>query len=303
MRHPRYYNKPVRRAALEMIVEDVRQERPETTMKEIVRKIQTLRTQFGQELTKIRRHAQKGSVYRPTVWWYQGLNFLQHHIKPRTGGNCSQSDIDSWKQEQDDSSSTYNVSIVRNGGSVSPSEHHGIDSGEEEVEYETEVHYEINSIDMKDMKALELKPIIPASSGALKREGRYVDRDDRKAARLSATVERDDPVSHRTELSPVPSTAEPAPNVVPAQGKATSGELKSFAWGSQMGSERHTSLGHFVGSQMSSLKDDYIYYETQSEILTIMNRGILRQLALDKKNNAKADQAVQETSREKKKSE
>ncbi|XP_050078808.1 uncharacterized protein LOC126565651 [Anopheles maculipalpis] len=305
MRHPRYYNKSVRGNALQEIVSDVRQLQPETTMKDVVRKIQTLRTQFGQELTKIRRHAQNGSEYRPTVWWYQGLIFLQHHIKPRSVGSCSinlsQGDIDGWKQEPDDNSSTFNVSIVRNGSSASPSELHGGDSehSEEEIEYETEVHYEINSIDMKDMKALELRPCLPVASSGLKRENRFPDRkfDDRKVARMT-TADADDQQSHKNPLSPTPppsaSSVEHSDEVVVPEQSTASGMVADLkppkALANSSRDERHRSLGHFVGSQMACLKDDYIYYETQSEILNIMTRGILRQLASDKRNSTKADQ-------------
>uniref|UniRef100_A0A182SL50 MADF domain-containing protein n=1 Tax=Anopheles maculatus TaxID=74869 RepID=A0A182SL50_9DIPT len=293
MRHSRYYNKTVRGNALQEIVEDVRQQRPETTMKDVVRKIQTLRTQFGQELTKIRRHSQNGSEYHPTVWWFKGLNFLHHHIKPRTGGNCSinlsQGDIDSWKQDPDESSNTFKVSIVRKDGSASPGELHGADSGEE-MEYETEVHYEINPIDMKDIKALELKPILPGTSTAHKRESRFVDREDRKVARITAVAAADDQQSHRA-LSPAPPADEPANNVpVPESTMdplANLTPLNKITLSSP--NDRHKSMGLFVGAQMSCLKDDYIYYETQMEILNIMTRGILRQLALDKKNKAAQD--------------
>uniref|UniRef100_A0A182W1H0 MADF domain-containing protein n=1 Tax=Anopheles minimus TaxID=112268 RepID=A0A182W1H0_9DIPT len=291
MRHPRYYNKTVRGKALAEIVEDVQQLRHETSMKDVVRKIQTLRTQFGQELTKARRHSLSGSVYQPTVWWYQGLSFLQNHIKHRSfDPNPTMGDMDSWKPDPDDSS-TFNVSIVRNGKASSPNDlsNTDFDNSADELEYETEVHYEINPIDMKDIKTVELKPILSTSSSN-KRESRFIDRDDRKIARISQPGHAD-PL--HTSQSP-----EPEQNHTPEQTTTTLMELKpvnTIAENTLLRSvpaatdERHTSLGNFVGSQMSCIKDDYTYYETQMEILNIMNRGILRQLALDKKNS-KADQ-------------
>ncbi|XP_052890433.1 uncharacterized protein LOC128298702 [Anopheles moucheti] len=277
MRHPHYYNKTVRGKALAEIVNDVIHLRPETTMKDVVRKIQTLRTQFGQELTKSRRHSLNGTVYHPTVWWYQGLNFLQPHIKHRSfDPNPTMGDMDNWKQEPDDNSS-FNVSIVRNGKSLSPNNLSNPDyeNSADEVEYETEVHYEINSIDMKDLKRVELKPITPGASTGNKRESNwYLDRDNRKAARTSQTapiVVQEETEEQTTttlmELNPVNSSLD---NTVTRNVTITD--------------DRYRSLGNFVGSQMAKIKDDYLYYETQMEILNIMNRGILRQLALDNQN-------------------
>uniref|UniRef100_A0A182RYP3 MADF domain-containing protein n=1 Tax=Anopheles funestus TaxID=62324 RepID=A0A182RYP3_ANOFN len=297
MRHPRYYNKTVRGKALVEIVDKVQHLRPDTTMKDVVRKIQTLRTQFGQELTKARRHTLNGSVYHPTVWWYQGLSFLQNHIKHRSfDPNPGMGDMDSWKSEPDDNSS-FKVSIVRNGTSESPN-NLDYENSTDELEYETEVHYEINSVDMKDIKTVELKPIIPSSSLAKKRESRYEDREDRKIVRTSQIVRNDhiershSPVAEQDQSSEQSATLMELKTVNSFPGN----ELMPS---SATTSERHSSLGNFVGSQMGSIKDDYLYYETQMEILNIMNRGILRQLALDKKNG-KTDQESSKD-REKKK--
>ncbi|XP_053660960.1 uncharacterized protein LOC128709950 [Anopheles marshallii] len=292
MRHPRYYNKTVRGKALTEIVDDVLHLRPETTMKDVVRKIQTLRTQFGQELTKSRRHSLNGSVYQPTVWWYQGLSFLQHHIKHRSfDPNPGMGDLDSWKPEPDDNSS-FNVSIVRNGKSSSPNDLSNPDyeNSADEVEYETEVHYEINSIDLKDLKRVELKPITTVSSTANKRESSwYHDRDDRKVARTSQTARNE---QKRRSESPATVQEEAEEQTTPTLMElkpVNSSTDNTLTRNETITDERHRSLGNFVGSQLASIKDDYLYYETQMEILNIMNRGILRQLGLDKRN-AKSDQ-------------
>lgn len=298
MRHPRYYNKSVRAKAISEIVEDVQQLRHDTTMKDVVRKIQTLRTQFGQELTKARRHSLNGSVYLPTVWWYQGLSFLQNHIKHRSfDPNPSMGDMDAWKPDPDDSS-TFNVSIVRNGKSSPSNDLSNTDfdnsADEIEMEYETEVHYEINPLDMKEIKRVELKAI-PQTGAGNKRDGRYLcDREGRKIARTSQTVHSNDQQVQRAG-SPEAEQGVSAEQTTPA----SLVEQKTFSTIAenmlQRGADdRQTSLGNFVSTQMKSIKDDYIYFETQMEILNIMNRGILRQLALDKKNG-KTDQ---ESSRE-----
>uniref|UniRef100_A0A182P6S1 MADF domain-containing protein n=1 Tax=Anopheles epiroticus TaxID=199890 RepID=A0A182P6S1_9DIPT len=296
MRHPRYYNKTFRGKALAEIVDDVQQVRPETTMKDVLRKIQTMRTQFGQELTKARRHSMNGSVYQPTVWWYQGLSFLQHHIKHRSvdAGTPILGDSD-WKQEHDENSS-FNVSIVRNGDSASPNDlsnpeyEHSTDG----MEYETEVHYEINSIDMKDIKALELKPIVPTPAAGSKREARYLDRTDRKVARTShASVNDAKVVASSVSEGEAPLLAESTATVVQSQTNAMIPDSKTLH-NFSTAIDRHRSLGDFVASQMACIKDDYSFYETQMEILNVMNRGILRQLALDKKNARQIEEAAED---------
>uniref|UniRef100_A0A182JTD2 MADF domain-containing protein n=1 Tax=Anopheles christyi TaxID=43041 RepID=A0A182JTD2_9DIPT len=296
MRHPRYYNKSFRGKALSEIVEDVQQVRPDTSMKDVLRKIQTMRTQFGQELTKARRHSMNGSMYQPTVWWYQGLSFLQHHIKHRSvDATNSVIDNEGWKSELDENSS-FNVSIVRNGDNGSPNDLSNADyeHSTDGMEYETEVHYEINSIDMKDIKALELKPIAPASSSSgSKRELRYLDRSDRKVARTSQVSLKDAKiVSHSSTPDPL-STDQSTPTVVELKPVASVPDNTMFSTIS-IPEARHRSLGNFVASQMACIKDDFQFYETQMEILNVINRGILRQLQADKKNARHAEEAGKE---------
>uniref|UniRef100_A0A182NLC6 MADF domain-containing protein n=1 Tax=Anopheles dirus TaxID=7168 RepID=A0A182NLC6_9DIPT len=297
MRHSRYYNKTARGKALtEMVMEINNNVRPGTTMKDVLRKIQTMRTQFGQELTKARRHALNGTVYQPTVWWYQGLCFLKQHIKHRSIEATSMgSDTDNWKTEQDDNS-TFNVSIVRNGdSSQSPNElNPDYEHSTDDMEYETEVHYEINPIDMKSIKALELKPIVPPTIvGSTKRESRHSDNGERRMTRSSQPSSS----SEQTYVT----RASTCHDLVAEQGTPTVLELKTLdavtaetiatprANGPAVSEERYRSLGSFVASQMASIRDDYTFYETQMEILNVVNKGILRQLAVDKEAAKAAD--------------
>ncbi|XP_053672007.1 uncharacterized protein LOC128722187 [Anopheles nili] len=287
MRHPRYYNKNIRRQALTSLVDEMQDVRPDTTLKDVLRKIQSMRTQFGQEITKARRHLRNGTEYTPTVWWYQGLSFLQHHIKHRTADSshmATDSDA-SWKQEIDDNS-TYNVSIVRNGGSGSPTDLNSADfeHSNDGTEFETEVHYEINPIDVKNIKSVELKPILPPVN-ANKRELRSLpERTDRKMARLSQGTLNDRRATSsplRQDLSVERQDASGTIEVLAATNTSAFVEnatLRTFP----MGDDRSRSLGDFICAQMCSIKDNYTFYETQMEILNVVNRGILRQLAIDK---------------------
>lgn len=83
MRHPKYYAKMERQKALNTIIDLLEDHRPGTTTGDILKKIQTMRTQFGQEYGKVRKAQSKGTEYHPTIWWYQHLSFLRKHVKPR----------------------------------------------------------------------------------------------------------------------------------------------------------------------------------------------------------------------------
>uniref|UniRef100_A0A182QJE8 MADF domain-containing protein n=1 Tax=Anopheles farauti TaxID=69004 RepID=A0A182QJE8_9DIPT len=299
MRHPRYYNKTSRSKALsEMVMEINTNVRPGTSMKDVLRKIQTMRTQFGQELSKARRHSANGTVYQPTVWWYHGLSFLKQHIKHRSvdATSMTKSESESWKHESEDNNS-FNVAYVRNGENSQSSNDFNPDyeHSNDDMEYETEVHYEINPIDMKSIKALELKPIPPnASVGSNKRETRHSDHGERKVTRSSqATFSTEQPYVTRASTSN---------DLNAEQGTATVLELKTLDATSTetitpirtiatvATEERHRSLGSFVAAQMASIRDDYTFYETQMEILNIVNKGILRQLSVDKESTTVADE-------------
>lgn len=55
-------------------------------MPEINRKIQTLRTQFGQEVNKIEKSQSLGDdlIYKPKIWWFSHLDWIGDFMKTRT---------------------------------------------------------------------------------------------------------------------------------------------------------------------------------------------------------------------------
>lgn len=60
--------------------------RAETTLPEIAKKIQTLRTQFGQEVNKIEKSTTLGDdlIYKPKIWWFPHLEWIGDFMKTRT---------------------------------------------------------------------------------------------------------------------------------------------------------------------------------------------------------------------------
>ncbi|XP_050083327.1 uncharacterized protein LOC126569949 [Anopheles aquasalis] len=280
MRHPRYYNKGSRNEALHILVDAVQDERPGTSSADVLRKIQTLRTQFGQEISKVRRSSTQGKSYSPTAWWFKGLSFLQQHIKHR-----SSSPIDSdssWKQEGD--SNSFNVSIIRKGLNESEVEY----DQSMDQEYEGEVHYEINAIeDVKNVKTLELKPVA-ANASMLKQRMktrssigstsyRYQEEASQSAQTLDQQVDNTESNSVGTIISL------PMVKQQPAQNETVNSNFYTEVF---MANERYKATGNFIASQMACIKDDLLFYETQMELLNIAQKGVLRQLTMDRANQA-----------------
>lgn len=46
--------------------------------------------------------------------------------------------------------------------------------------------------------------------------------------------------------------------------------------------DRSKSFGQFVSSQIAAVKDDYLFYSTQMEVLNVINKAQLKQLQMDK---------------------
>uniref|UniRef100_A0A2M4CV44 Putative alcohol dehydrogenase transcription factor myb/sant-like protein n=1 Tax=Anopheles darlingi TaxID=43151 RepID=A0A2M4CV44_ANODA len=280
MRHPRYYNKGSRNEAIHQLLEAVIDLRPETTPTDVLRKIQTIRTQFGQEISKTRRMSSQGKSYTPTAWWYKGLSFLQNHIKHRS---ASPVDSDSsWKQEADNSS--FNVSIVRKATNEGGGEYDSL----MDQEYEGEVHYEINAIeDVKDIKTLEVKPVAVNStlhkhkrktrSSATSSYSRY---EDVGLQSDQATDQQGDNAENNS-IGTIVSL--PVVKNQPAQNEAGNSHFYSEVF---VSNERYKATGNFIASQMACIRDDLVFYETQMELLNIAQKGVLRQLALDRANQA-----------------
>lgn len=86
IKHKLYYNKQARNLSMKKILEAVKKTRPETNANEITKKIQTLRTQFGQEVNKIEKSQSLGEelIYKPKVWWFQHLEWIGNFMKTRS---------------------------------------------------------------------------------------------------------------------------------------------------------------------------------------------------------------------------
>ena len=87
-----YHNKHYRKEALERITNVLKDVRPSTTGVDIMAKMKSLRTSFVAELNKIKQSTKSGAgsgqIYKPTIWYFEKLQFLRDHVLPRRG-TCS----------------------------------------------------------------------------------------------------------------------------------------------------------------------------------------------------------------------
>lgn len=61
--------------------------RPSTTINDVTKKIQSLRTQYGQEQAKIEKSKLLDTPaleYVPTIWWFNDLEFIKDFMKKRS---------------------------------------------------------------------------------------------------------------------------------------------------------------------------------------------------------------------------
>lgn len=208
-----YYNKQARQTAIDKILIEVLSFRPGTTAHEIIKKIQVLRTQFGQEVNKINKSRQYGEeyVYVPKIWWFTELCFLRDHMKSRP----TPTKVEQASDEETEIISTCNKRLRLSEENITIVDNTG-------------------------------KPITELASPSSVKSNKYVIYED------DSCLDSNDP-HHQSEIIVEPYTK-------PAEVK------------------RHEEIGKFVAAQMATIKDDFLFYQTQHEILTVINKANLKQL-------------------------
>ncbi|XP_018360502.1 PREDICTED: uncharacterized protein LOC108759517 [Trachymyrmex cornetzi] len=85
--NPNYHNKHLRNEALKHISAVVSTIRPYSNEKDCSVKLHNLRNQFNTENAKVRQSIKSGigteNVYRPNLWYYNSLKFLEEHVIPK----------------------------------------------------------------------------------------------------------------------------------------------------------------------------------------------------------------------------
>uniref|UniRef100_A0A336KIJ7 CSON010206 protein n=1 Tax=Culicoides sonorensis TaxID=179676 RepID=A0A336KIJ7_CULSO len=219
---PLYYNKKARQTSIEKILAEVLPYRPETTAHDIIKKIQVLRTQYGQEVTKIKKSQKFGEefAYQPKIWWFTELDFLKKFMKQRPNPPPVKKNERSSEEEEEEETYTVNTEKARKRIRVSE-----------------------ENITIVDQHGTPLTETSPSQSN---KSNKYLIYQD------DSYVDGNDP-HHQSEIIVEPYTK-------PIQPK------------------RNEEVGKFVASQMAAIKDDILFYKTQQEILTIINKAIIKQL-------------------------
>ncbi|VEN45120.1 unnamed protein product [Callosobruchus maculatus] len=88
IKHPDYHNKHKRSAAIKAIVEALKVGRPTATEQDVQKKFLGLRTTYAHERRKVLDSLRSGmgedEVYRPTLWYYDKMSFLNDHLQIRS---------------------------------------------------------------------------------------------------------------------------------------------------------------------------------------------------------------------------
>ncbi|XP_076298584.1 uncharacterized protein LOC143217826 [Lasioglossum baleicum] len=84
--HPNYLNKYKKQRALEKLLLIYKEMKPTAILKDVSKKINTLRSNYRRELNKIKTSMRSGSgtneIYKPTSWVFYALKFLQDSESP-----------------------------------------------------------------------------------------------------------------------------------------------------------------------------------------------------------------------------
>lgn len=219
-----YYNKQARQTAIDKILKAVLKHRPGSSTHDIIKKIQVLRTQYGQEVTKIKKSRKYGDeyVYAPKIWWFPELNFLKDYMKSRPTS----------AKLKDEAVSDEEESVVQPEFVATPT----TSSGSKRIRLSEE------NITIVDRTGTPLTDTTHNSSKNTSNKYVIYEND---------SFENDQ--EHQSEIIVEPYT------------KPT--EVK-----------RHEEIGKFVAAQMATIKDDILFYQTQHEILTVINKANLKQL-------------------------
>ncbi|XP_065078166.1 uncharacterized protein LOC135701329 [Ochlerotatus camptorhynchus] len=271
MRHPKYYAKAERQKALSTIIDLLEDHRPGTTTGDILKKIQTMRTQFGQEYGKVRKAQAKGTEYVPTIWWYQHLSFLRKHIKPR----AIKEEMDELQEPDDDyMSMSQNTDVEYE--NYTTEEAYELESSEIVYEIQSSPSGKGSKEEAKIYRQRDLGNSTPIN-GSGKEEIIYEITNSNTIVpkRKIEVISAEEPSAKQQRKDSIhdQSTSSFSPG-----GTAKRAEVFEIT----VEPDRSKSFGQFVASQIAAVKDDYLFYSTQMEVLNVINKAQLKQLQMDK---------------------
>lgn len=100
-----YSHRPRKEAAYAKLLENLKEIEPCATRDTVLKKINTLRSNFRKELKKVKASKKTGSAaddtYKPTLWYYDLLTFLDDQCTPRPSVNTISSDDGENSEEEE----------------------------------------------------------------------------------------------------------------------------------------------------------------------------------------------------------
>lgn len=208
--------------------------RPSTTFEEVQKKIQTLRTQIGQEFTKIEKSRDLNDaslIYSPKVWWYKHFEWIAYYMKSGRSDKATPlaDKIKMRKKSLDDSYNLFN-------------------DDEEEMEHQVEIE----------------------------EEDVYNDPPSKRSRRiLNASVKSDDNQTveyiindHNEIFSETPlQAANTTTKILEIQPQHVITERIQ---------KRSKKFGKYVATLMEDITSDQAFFDTQTQILEIIKKSLLK---------------------------
>lgn len=232
--------------------------RPATTLPEIVRKIQTLRTQFGQEVNKIEKSQSldEDLIYKPKIWWFSHLEWIGDFMKTRTDSTP--------------------LSVKAKGGAkVKPEETKLFEFADEsdaaEEHFSTEIELSEYDTEATDFAEPVLKKQKTYEAPKSSRDAQSLEkRDDSGIRTIEYTLINED----TTEL--VPSTCnKTTPRYVEYDMNIDSNQIEKHK-------RRSKAFGKFVAALLMDITDDNLFFNLQKNITSCIHDANLKQHELKK---------------------
>lgn len=229
-----------------LIAAAVSKTRPSTTWEEVQKKIQTLRTQMGQEINKIeksREHNDENLIYTPKIWWWGSFEWVCNYMKGRSDPSVSLSEKIDRSYKSDQSSTTFNLF---NDDDEATSK---IEIEEEEEVYEPPPP----KIARKTINTLNVES----------------NNNQSQTRTIQYIFSNEDP----TEIIATPHEAD----ILDITSLQQSHELIDKEKDDHdRCKKRSKHFGKYVASLMQDFKDDNIFFETQNEILKVIQKATLK---------------------------
>lgn len=221
-------------------------------MAEITKKIQTLRTQFGQEVGKIEKSQSLNEefLYKPKIWWFPHLEWIGNFMKTRTDSTPLSAKV---KNEPALRNKRVNEVFVDDADETA-----NLEETQFEFEYETE----------DPVKVVEHPPLV-------KKQRTY----------LSPKVVRSqkDETSENIQTIQYTLINEDSNEVIqPSQNQASSNYVE---FDHQSNPSHHVkckrrskAFGRYIAALMTEITDDRIFFELQKNITNAVHDANMKQL-------------------------